>query len=80
MYILGTLADETWSVIETELLKFKKLSDMPMSNNKNSDKANVGHSQSDLFLHKQSVSDKMVADCVESLIGTYVYVSVNNER
>lgn len=36
----------------------------------------IGHSQSDLFIHKQSVSDKMVADCVESLIGTYVYVCI----
>ena len=36
------------------------------------------HSPSDeLFIYKKLFSDKMVADCVESLIGTYVYVSMN---
>jgi len=54
---------------------------MPMANS--DDEVGIpqmGHSQSDLFLHKQSVSDKMVADCVESLIGTYVYVSMINNN
>ncbi|XP_060881396.1 endoribonuclease Dicer-like isoform X5 [Metopolophium dirhodum] len=70
----GILSDETWTEIETELLKFKRLSDMPISDSDEEDGIpQIGHSQSDLFLHKQSVSDKMVADCVESLIGTYVY-------
>ncbi|XP_003240109.1 endoribonuclease dcr-1 isoform X4 [Acyrthosiphon pisum] len=70
----GILSDETWIEIETELLKFKRLSDMPISDSDEEDGIpQIGHSQSDLFLHKQSVSDKMVADCVESLIGTYVY-------
>ena len=50
---------------------------MPISDSDEEDGIpQIGHSQSDLFLHKQSVSDKMVADCVESLIGTYVYVSM----
>lgn len=76
-FSLGNLSYETWNEIETEILKFKKLSDMPTSSDNNEDnKPKVGHSQSDLFINKQSVSDKMVADCVESLIGTYVYVSV----
>ncbi|XP_022180231.1 endoribonuclease dcr-1 isoform X3 [Myzus persicae] len=70
----GILSDETWIEIETELLKFKRLSDMPKTVSDEEDGIpHIGHSQSDLFLHKQSVSDKMVADCVESLIGTYVY-------
>lgn len=76
--ILGKLSDETWVEIENEIIKFKKLSEMPMSSD--SDEGNepqVGHSQSDLFINKQSISDKMIADCIESLIGTYVYVSVN---
>lgn len=52
---------------------------MPMSSDSNGSNKlpQVGHSQSDLFINKQSISDKMVADCVESLIGTYVYVSMN---
>lgn len=33
--------------------------------------------QSDVYVHKQIVTDKLVANCVESLIGTYVNVSVN---
>lgn len=33
--------------------------------------------QSDIFLYKQIVTDKLVANCLESLIGTYVKVSVN---
>lgn len=50
---------------------------MPMSESDDEDSTPlIGHSQSDLFIYKQSVSDKMVADCVESLIGTYVYVSI----
>lgn len=72
------MSDKTWCEIETEIIKFKKLSDMPMSDS-DDDGAGVpkmGHSQSDLFIEKQSVSDKMVADCIESLIGTYVYVSM----
>lgn len=78
--ILGILSDETWIEIETELLKFKRLSDMPKTVSDEEDGIpHIGHSQSDLFLHKQSVSDKMVADCVESLIGTYVYVSMINK-
>lgn len=61
-------------------MKFKQLSDMPISDSDEEDGVpQIGHSQSDLFIHKQSVSDKMVADCVESLIGTYVYVSMTNE-
>jgi len=61
-------------------MKFKRLSDMPISDSDEEDGIpQIGHSQSDLFLHKQSVSDKMVADCVESLIGTYVYVSMINK-
>lgn len=82
IYFVGQLSDNTWVDIETELLKFKKLSDMPMSNENNvvDEKPKLGHSQSDLFIYKQSVSDKMVADCVESLIGTYVKVSVNNSN
>ncbi|VVC42507.1 Hypothetical protein CINCED_3A023563 [Cinara cedri] len=67
----GKLSDNTWINIEIELLKFKQVSDMPMSNS-DEENPSVGHSQSDLFIHKQSVSDKMVADSVESLIGTYV--------
>lgn len=65
-----------WCTIESQFSKFKKLSNMPTSDDENSDSKKVGHSQSDLFLNKQSVSDKMVADCVESLIGTYVFVSI----
>lgn len=77
-YILGKLTDETWTEIEAELLKFKELSDMPIPDSDEEDAVpKIGHSQSDLFVQKQSVSDKMVADCVESLIGTYVYVSMN---
>lgn len=34
----------------------------------------------DIFLHKQLVSDKIVADCIESLIGTYVHVCVINNN
>lgn len=61
-------------------MKFKQLSDMPISDSDEEDGVpQIGHSQSDLFIHKQSVSDKMVADCVESLIGTYVYVSMTHE-
>jgi len=53
---------------------------MPISDSDEEDGIpEIGHSQSDLFIHKQSVSDKMVADCVESLIGTYVYVSMTNK-
>jgi hypothetical protein len=79
---LGQMSDETWDQVENEILKFKKLSEMPMSDSDDDDEGRpqMGHSQSDLFIHKQSVSDKMVADCVESLIGTYVYVSVNNSN
>lgn len=74
------MSDETWDRVENEILKFKTLSEMPMSDSDDDDDGRplIGHSQSDLFIHKQSVSDKMVADCVESLIGTYVYVSINN--
>lgn len=76
-FTLGNLSNETWFEIESEIMKFKKLSDMPTSSNISEDNIlKVGHSQSDLFINKQSVSDKMVADCIESLIGTYVYVSV----
>ncbi|XP_026808824.1 endoribonuclease Dicer-like isoform X3 [Rhopalosiphum maidis] len=72
--ITGILSNETWKEIEIEIIKFKQLSDMPMSESDDEDSTpQFGHSQSDLFIHKQSVSDKMVADCVESLIGTYVY-------
>uniref|UniRef100_A0A2H8TDA5 Endoribonuclease Dicer n=1 Tax=Melanaphis sacchari TaxID=742174 RepID=A0A2H8TDA5_9HEMI len=72
--ITGLLSDETWKEIETEILKFKQLSELPISDSDDeNDILLIGHSQSDLFVHKQSVSDKMVADCVESLIGTYVY-------
>lgn len=47
----------------------------------NNDKKPIkGHSQFDLFIHKQSVSDKMIADCVEAIIGTYVYVSIDNNN
>lgn len=53
-----------------------------MSSNSNEkerdDKPKIGDLHSEIFIKKQSVSDKMVADCVEALIGTYVYVSVNN--
>lgn len=78
IFTLGNLSDETWIKIESEILKFKELSDMHTSSNNNEGNVVkvVGHSQSDLFINKQSVSDKMVADCIESLIGTYVYVSV----
>lgn len=79
MFILGTLSDNTWINIETELLKFKNLSAIPTSiDNNESNVLQIGHSLSDLFLHKQSVSDKMIADCIESLIGIYVYVSIIN--
>jgi len=79
MFTLGKLSDETWVSIETEVMKFKKLSTVPIGETNNEDKTLlIGHSQSDLFLGKQSVSDKMVADCVESLIGIYVYVSQSN--
>lgn len=75
--IIGTLSDETWTHIEHEILKFKNVSEMPESNSNTDSKApQIGHSQSDIFVQKQSVSDKMVADCVESLIGTYVFVSL----
>lgn len=75
--ILGILSDNTWKEIEKEIIKFKELSDITMSDSDGEeDIPQVGHSQSDLFIYKQSVSDKMVADCVESLIGTYVYVSI----
>jgi len=40
----------------------------------------IGNSQSDLYINKKLFSDKMVADCVESLIGTYVYVSIINNN
>lgn len=83
MLLSGKMSDETWVEIESEVLKFKKLSEMPISDSDDDDddgRPQVGHSQSDLFIHKQSVSDKMVADCVESLIGTYVYVSMNNNN
>lgn len=40
----------------------------------------MSNSQSDLFINKKLYSDKMVADCVESLIGTYVYVSIINNN
>lgn len=74
------MSDKTWCEIETEIINFKKLSDMPMSDSDDDGAGmpKMGHSQSDLFIQKQSVSDKMVADCIESLIGTYVYVSMNN--
>lgn len=80
LLLLGQLSNETWIEVESEVLKFKKLSEMPISDSDDDDdgRPQIGHSQSDLFIHKQSVSDKMVADCVESLIGTYVYVSMNN--
>lgn len=79
MFILGTLSDDTWSNIETELMKFKSLSAIPTAiTNNESNVLHIGHSLSDLFLHKQSVSDKMIADCIESLIGIYVYVSITN--
>ncbi|XP_027844608.1 endoribonuclease Dicer isoform X4 [Aphis gossypii] len=72
--IIGILSDNTWKEIEKEIIKFKELSDITMSDSDGEeDIPQVGHSQSDLFIYKQSVSDKMVADCVESLIGTYVY-------
>jgi len=77
MFILGILSDETCVKIETELLQFKKLCEMPMSDSDGDDGPKELHSQSDIFIHKQSVSDKTVADCVEALIGTYVYVSRN---
>lgn len=73
------MSDSTWVAIEIELLKFKQLSDLPLSNNDDG-RLKIGHSQSDLFIHKQSVSDKMVADSIESLIGTYVKVSLNNSN
>lgn len=80
--ILGKLSDKTWVDIETEVINFKKLSEMPMSSDSDGDDEppKLGHSQSDLFINKQSVSDKMVADGIESLIGTYVYVSVNYNK
>lgn len=79
IYFLGQLSDTTWVSIESELLKFKQLSELPLANNDDG-KLKIGHSQSDLFIYKQSVSDKMVADSVESLIGTYVKVSLNNSN
>lgn len=72
------MSDETWVNIETKLLKSKDVSKMPSSVDENN-VPQLGHSQSDLFIHKQSVSDKMVADSVESLIGIYVYVSIKYE-
>jgi len=61
-------------------MKFKQLVDMPKPNTAEEvGIPQLGHSQSDLFIHKQSVSDKMVADCVEALIGTYVYVCMTNK-
>lgn len=80
MFILGELSDKTWVNIENELLHFKKLSDIPMSDSNAGDNLRPGYSQSDLFLLKQSVSDKMVADCVESLIGTYVFVRIHSKN
>lgn len=76
MFILGILSDKTWEEIENKVLKFEKNSKTPSSSGENVLPL-LGHSQSDLFIHKQSVSDKMVADSIESLIGVYVFVSVN---
>lgn len=79
VFVLGILSDETWKNIETELINFKSLSAIPTAiTNNESNVIQIGHSLSDLFLHKQSVSDKVVADCIESLIGIYVYVSIIN--
>lgn len=79
VFVLGELSVKTLNNINTELENFKKLNDIPISN---SDADNTpllpGHSHSNLFLHKHSVSDKMIADCVESLIGSYVYVRINS--
>ncbi|XP_026819706.1 endoribonuclease Dicer-like [Rhopalosiphum maidis] len=69
--ITGVLSDETLNEIKKEIFKFKQFSTSYIS-----DKDAVpdfDHSLSDLFMHNQTVADKMVADCVESLIGTYVY-------
>ncbi|XP_050534312.1 endoribonuclease Dicer-like isoform X2 [Daktulosphaira vitifoliae] len=62
----GELSENTWSHIENECVRFKELYDTEVS-------PKFGYSQSDIFLNKQSISDKMVADSVEALIGTYVY-------
>ncbi|XP_050430735.1 endoribonuclease dcr-1 isoform X3 [Adelges cooleyi] len=62
----GELSEETWTHIETECVRFKEMYDTEITTRQ-------GYTQSDLFLDKQSVSDKMVADSVEALIGTYVY-------
>lgn len=79
---LGEISDETWVHIEHEVIQFKELCEASISDDDDDDDDNnvprIGHSLSDLFLQKKSVSDKMVADCVESLIGTYVYVSKYN--
>lgn len=40
----------------------------------------ITHSLSNLFVHKQSVSDKMVVICLKSLIGAYGYVSMVNNN
>lgn len=72
------LSDETLTAIKKEISKFKQFSTSYIS-----DKDAVpdfDHSLSDLFMYNQTVSDKMVADCVESLIGTYVYVSMINNN
>lgn len=36
--------------------------------------------QSDLFMHKQVVTNKLISSCIESLIGTYVKVSINYNK
>jgi hypothetical protein len=73
------LSDETLTEIKKEISKFKQFSTAYNVSDKDA-VPDFDHSLSDLFMYSQTVSDKMVADCVESLIGTYVYVSMINNN
>ncbi|XP_025190355.1 endoribonuclease Dicer-like [Melanaphis sacchari] len=68
--MIGLISDETLTKIENEISLFNQISAFSISDK--DDSQLVDRLLSDIFLHNQSVSDKMVADCVESLIGTYV--------
>ncbi|VVC34156.1 PAZ domain,Helicase, C-terminal,Ribonuclease III domain,DEAD/DEAH box helicase domain,P-loop containing [Cinara cedri] len=67
----GKLSGNTWIDIVTVILKCEEIFGTPISYNDDGN-SDLDNSQSDLFIHKKTVSDKMVAHCVESLIGTYV--------
>lgn len=73
------LSDKTLTKIKEDLSKCNKHFPLNITHITNKDNLpHFGCSLTNLLMYEQSVPDKTVADCVKSLIGTYVFVSMVN--